>query len=104
MKKLITFPVHVAWQAIVLPMKVLIASLGLTFRAGFKVGALPVKGSAVVTRALGWKIIGAVTVGVVIGIVIGRQIGLMSHNHDNDHGHDYDADFAFDGATDEVAA
>jgi len=84
--------------------KVLIASLGLTFRAGFKVGALPVKGSAVVTRALGWKIVGAITVGVVIGIVIGRQIGLMSHNHDNDHGHDYDADFAFDGATDEVAA
>mgnify|MGYP000857274523 FL=1 len=102
MKKLITFPVHIAWRAIVLPVKVLIASLGLTFRAGFKVGALPVKGSAAVTRALGWKIVGAVTVGVVIGIVIGRQIGLMSHNHDQDH--DHETDFVFDGATNEVAA
>ncbi|MSW30388.1 MAG: hypothetical protein F2867_08850, partial [Actinobacteria bacterium] len=53
MKKLLTFPVHFAWRALVLPVKVLVASLGLTFRAGFKVGALPVKGSAVVTRALG---------------------------------------------------
>jgi hypothetical protein len=104
MKKLVTFPIHSAWRAIVLPAKVLIASLGLTFRAGIKVGALPVKGSAVVTRALGWKIVGAVTVGVVIGIVIGRQIGLMSRSHDHDHGHDHDADFAFDGADTEVAA
>ena len=100
MKKFITFPVHIAWRAIVLPVKVLIASLGLTFRAGFKVGALPVTGSAAVTRALGWKIVGAVTIGVVIGIVIGRQIGLMSHNHDHDH----ETDFVFDGATNGVAA
>lgn len=85
MKKLITFPAHLVWEAIVVPLKVLVASLGFTFRAGLAVGKLPVKGGAVVTRALGWKLVGAVTLGMLIGVLIGRQIGLMSHNHDHDH-------------------
>lgn len=84
MKKLVTFPLHVMREAIVVPIKVLIASMRLTFRIGFKAGALPVKGGAVVTRALGWKLVGAVTIGMVIGVVIGRQIGLMSHSHDEE--------------------
>jgi len=85
MKKLVSFPLHVLWQVIALPTKVLLSSLGFTFRAGYMIGALPVKGGAVVTRALGWKIIGALTVGVVIGFFVGRQVGLLSHNHDHEH-------------------
>lgn len=92
MKKLITVPIHLLWEAIVVPVKVLVASLGFTFRAGLAVGKLPVKGSAVVTRALGWKLVGAVTLGMVIGVLIGRQIGLMSHNHDHDHDNVIDVD------------
>lgn len=83
MKKLLTLPVRAAWHAVVLPVKVLMASLGLTFRAGFAVGKLPVKGGAVVSRALGWKIIGALTVGLVIGLVLGRRLGAMGHDHDH---------------------
>ena len=93
MKKLMRFPFHVLWQAVALPTKVLLSSLGLTFRAGYTVGSLPVKGGAAVTRVLGWKIIGALTVGLVIGFFVGRQVGLLSHNHD----HDTDLEEAFDG-------
>lgn len=100
MKKLVTFPLHLVWEAIVVPTKMLIASLGFTFRAGYTVGKLPVRGGAVVTRALGWKIIGAVTVGMVVGLIIGRQLGLMSHNHDHDH----DVDFGTFNEDVEVAA
>lgn len=97
MKKLLTFPFRATWQAVVVPVRVLVASLGLTFRAGLAVGKLPVKGGAVVSRALGWKILGALTVGVVIGVVIGRQIGRMSHGHDHsEHAIDGEADAAID--------
>ena len=84
MKKIIGFPLHLVWQAIVLPIKVMIASLGFTFRAGVSVGKLPVRGGAIVTRALGWKIVGALSIGVVLGFFVGRQIGLLSHDHDHD--------------------
>ncbi|MEI7623485.1 MAG: hypothetical protein WCJ88_08015 [Actinomycetes bacterium] len=84
MKKIIGFPLHLVWQAIVLPIKVMIASLGFTFRAGVSVGKLPVRGGAIVTRALGWKIVGALSLGMVLGFLVGRQIGLLSHNHDHD--------------------
>lgn len=84
MKKIVGFPLHLVWQAIVLPIKVMIASLGFTFRAGVSVGKLPVKGGAVVTRALGWKIVGALSIGMIIGVIVGRQIGLLSHNHGHD--------------------
>ena len=84
MKKIVGFPVHLLWQAIVLPIKVMIASLGFTFRAGVNVGKLPVRGGAVVTRMLGWKIVGALGVGMVIGVLVGRQIGLLSHDHDHE--------------------
>lgn len=83
MKSVLTFPVRVVWQAIVLPTRVLLASLGLTFRAGVSVGKLPVKGGAAVTRALGWKLLGAITLGVIVGFVIGRQFGRMSRDQDH---------------------
>lgn len=86
MKNPLTFPVRLLWQALVLPLKVLRSSLGLTFRAGVSVGKLPVKGGAVVSRALGWKLIGALVVGVVMGVFIGRQVERMTHRHDHDHG------------------
>jgi len=79
MKKVVTFPIRALRQAFVVPLKVLFASLGFTFRAGVAVGKLPVRGGAVVSRALGWKILGAVTVGLVVGVVIGRQVERMMH-------------------------
>jgi hypothetical protein len=88
MKDLVMFPLRLVWQAIVLPTKLLIASLGFTFRAGVSVGKLPVKGGAVVSRALGWKLIGALAVGVVIGVVVGRQVERMMHDRDHEHDHD----------------
>lgn len=91
MKNLVTFPVHLLWQALVLPLKVLLASLGFTFRAGVSVGKLPVKGGAVLSRALGWKLIGALIVGVVVGVFIGRQVERMTHQHDHDHDHGHGA-------------
>ena len=81
MKKIVGFPLHLVWQAIVMPIKVMIASLGFTFRVGVNVGKLPVRGGAVVTRALGWKIVGTLGIGMIIGFLVGRQIGLLSHNH-----------------------
>lgn len=87
MKNLVTSPVRLLWQALVLPLKVLRSSLGFTFRAGVTVGKLPVKGGAVVSRALGWKLIGALIVGVVLGVFIGRQVERLTHRHDHDHDH-----------------
>ena len=80
MQNLVTSPVRLLWQALVLPLKVLRSSLGFTFRAGVTVGKLPVKGGAVVSRALGWKLIGALIVGVVLGV-------RLTHRHDHDHDH-----------------
>lgn len=85
MMRFLRLPFHLLRQAIVLPTRALIASLGLTFRLGFKAGALPVRGGAAVSRALGWKILGAVTLGMVIGVLIGRQVERQLHRHDHDH-------------------
>lgn len=85
MKKLVTSPLHLLWQALVLPLRLLVGSLGFTFRAGVSVGKLPIKGGAVVSRALGWKILGAVTIGVVIGFVLGRQVERIVHSRSHNH-------------------
>jgi hypothetical protein len=85
--KMITGSVRFAWRAVVLPVKVLIASIGLTFRAGFGLGRLPVRGGAAVTRAFGWKIVIAVVVGAVVGFIVGRKVTLYMNDHDHDHGH-----------------
>lgn len=88
--KLITGPIHLAWRALVLPVKVIVASVGLTFRAGLMAGRLPVKGGVAVSRALGWKIVGALVLGTVLGFVAGRQFTLLTNGHDHDHDHDHD--------------
>lgn len=90
--KLITGPIHLAWRALVLPIKVVLATIGLTFRTGLAVGRLPVKGGVVVSRALGWKIVGALVVGTILGFVAGRQITLRTSGHDHDHDHDHGDD------------
>ena len=87
MKKLLTFPIRAMWQSFIVPVKVLLSSVGFIFRAGFTVGSLPVRGGALVSRALGWKILGALTLGVVIGVIIGRRLAAHDHAH---HGDDVD--------------
>ena len=84
----ITGSVRLLWRAVVLPVKVLFSTADLTFRAGVKVGSLPVRGGAAVSRALGWKLVTALGVGVVIGFVIGREFAHWGHGHDH-HDHDH---------------
>ena len=91
--KTITFPIRLVVRALVLPIKVLFATTGLTFRAGLKVGALPVRGGVVAGRKLGAKTLFLLALGIAIGVVIGREIGIRSvgcdHDHDLDHNHDH---------------
>jgi hypothetical protein len=73
--KLLTFPVKLLIRLLVLPVKVVLATAGLTFRAGFKAGTLPVKGSAVAVRSLGLKAVVLFAAGIALGVVIGRRLG-----------------------------
>ena len=73
--KLLTFPVKLLVRLLILPIKVVLATAGLTFRAGFKAGTLPVKGSAVAVRTLGLKAVVLFAAGVVLGVYVGRRLG-----------------------------
>ncbi len=73
--KLISFPVKLLIRLVVLPVKVVLATAGLTFRAGFKAGTLPVKGSAVAVRSLGLKAVVLFVAGVALGVYVGRRLG-----------------------------
>ena len=71
--KTITFPIRLIVRALVLPIKVLFATTGLTFRAGLKVGALPVRGGVVAGRKLGAKTLFLLALGIAIGVVLGQR-------------------------------
>lgn len=73
--KLLTFPIRLLLRLVILPIKVVLATAGFTFRAGFKAGTLPVKGSAVAVRTLGLKAVVLFIGGVALGVVIGRRLG-----------------------------
>jgi len=73
--KLLSVPIRLLWRLIVLPVKILLASAGLTFRAGFKAGTLPVKGGVAAGRRLGLKALILFAGGVALGVVIGRRLG-----------------------------
>jgi hypothetical protein len=73
--KLLTIPVKLLFRLVLLPIKVVLATAGLTFRAGFKAGTLPVKGSAVAVRSLGLKAVVLFAAGVALGVFIGRRLG-----------------------------
>lgn len=100
---MITRSLHFLWKATILPVKLLFETGGLTFRAGVKVGSLPVKGSRVAVRALGWKLAVAIVIGLVGGFVLGREVERRLHamHHHDDHGHvglDDDGRGAIEGA------
>lgn len=80
-------PVHFLWRATVLPLKVLFDAGELSFRAGVKVGGLPVRGSRVAVRALGWKLVLALGLGAVAGFLLGREVERRLHalHHHDDH-------------------
>ncbi len=77
--KLLTFPIRVLTRLlvrlVVLPIKLVLATAGLTFRAGFKVGTLPVKGGVVAGRRLGLKALLLFAAGIALGVVVGRRLG-----------------------------
>jgi hypothetical protein len=73
--RLISFPVKLLVRLVLLPVKVVLATAGLTFRAGFKAGTLPVKGSAVAVRSLGLKAVVLFVAGVALGVYVGRRLG-----------------------------
>lgn len=85
--KPIRHTVHFLWRATVLPVKLLFGAGELTFRAGVKVGGLPVKGSRAAVRAVGWKIAVALGLGAVLGFVLGRELERRMHamHHHDDH-------------------
>lgn len=73
--KLLTFPIRLLLRLVLLPIKLVLATAGLTFRAGFKAGTLPVKGSALAVRKLGFKAVLLFAAGVAVGVLIGRRLG-----------------------------
>jgi hypothetical protein len=73
--KVLTFPIRLLLRLVILPVKLVLATAGLTFRAGFKVGTLPVKGSAVAVRRLGFKAVLLFIGGIALGVVVGRRLG-----------------------------
>ena len=81
--------VHFLWRATVLPIKLGFDAGELTFRAGVKVGGLPVRGSRAAVRAVGWKIVIACGLGAVLGFVLGREVERRLHamHHHDDHDH-----------------
>ena len=98
---MITRSLHFLWKATILPIKLLFETGELTFRAGVKVGGLPVRGSRAAVRAVGWKITLGVVVGLVAGFAIGREAERRLHalHHHDEHDHDHgDAADAIEGA------
>jgi hypothetical protein len=73
--KLLTFPIRLLFWLVLLPIKVVLAVAGLTFRTGFKAGTLPIKGSYRASRALGLKALVLFAAGIALGVVIGRRLG-----------------------------
>ena len=82
-----TRSLHFLWKATILPFKVLLDTGELTFKAGVKVGSLPVKGSRAAVRAVGWKITIGVLVGLIGGFLVGREVERRLHamHHHDDH-------------------
>ena len=76
--KLLTVPIRLLFRlvalVVVIPIKVILATAGLTFRTGFKAGTLPVKASVAGGRALGLKALVLFAAGVALGVVVGRRL------------------------------
>ena len=83
--RLITSPIRLlvrtAVGAVVVPLKVLLATAGFTFRAGIKVGEVPVRTGSVAVRRLGLKALVVLAIGVVVGFVLGRRFAHLGHDH-----------------------
>jgi hypothetical protein len=73
--KLLTFPIRLVFRLVLLPIKLVLAVTGLTFRTGFKAGTLPLKGGYKASRALGLKALVLFAAGIALGVVIGRRLG-----------------------------
>ncbi len=73
--KLLTFPIRLLFRLVLLPLKLLLVTAGLTFRTGFKAGTLPVKGGYAAGRALGLKALVLFAAGIALGVVVGRRLG-----------------------------
>jgi hypothetical protein len=73
--RLISVPLKLLIRLVVLPVKVVLATAGLTFRAGFKAGTLPVKGSAFAVRSFGIKAVVLFAAGLALGVYVGRRLG-----------------------------
>lgn len=86
--KPIRHTVHFLWRATVLPIRLMFGASELTFRAGVKVGGLPVRGSRAAVRAVGWKIAVTLGVGTVAGFLLGREVERRLHARHHHDGHD----------------
>lgn len=86
--RLITFPIRLivrtAIGVVVVPLKVILATAGFTFRAGVKVGEVPVRTGSVAVRRLGVKALVVLVLGVAVGFVIGQRFAHLGHDHDHD--------------------
>jgi|EndMetStandDraft_8_1072994.scaffolds.fasta_scaffold37416_3 hypothetical protein len=73
--KLLTFPIRLLFRLVLLPIKIVLATAGFTFRTGFKAGTLPIKGGYRTGRFLGLKALVLFAAGIALGVVIGRRLG-----------------------------
>lgn len=73
--KLLTFPFRLLFKLVLLPIKIVLATAGFTFRTGFKAGTLPVKGGYRAGRLLGLKALVLFAAGIALGVVVGRRLG-----------------------------
>jgi hypothetical protein len=74
MTKILTFPFRLLGRLLLLPFKILFASIGLTFLALFKAGTLPLKGGVFAGRKLGLKALILFAAGTALGVVVGRRL------------------------------
>lgn len=74
MMKLLTVPLHLLVRLVVVPVKLVLATGQVTFRAGYLLGAAPVKGGAAAGRALGVEGTVVFLLGGALGIVIGHKL------------------------------
>ncbi|GEM_PF-1523239 len=72
--KVVTIPAEIVARLVAVVGKLVWATGEVTFRVGYAVGSLPVKGTAAATRALGPKAVLLFVAGVLVGVFVTRKL------------------------------
>ena len=90
--KLLTFPFRLLFKLVVLPIKLVFATLGFGMKTGAKATALPFRGGYRASRALGLKAIVLFVLGAAVGVAIGRRLGAAGAEVSSSFGGAYGSD------------